>query len=90
MSQVNALVSDSKWIYFKDVTPSEKKTKVFNVLTKDGDGLLGVVKWFGPWRCYSFYPEANTLYERTCLIDITKFLSSLMLERKLVKQKIDM
>jgi hypothetical protein len=32
------------------------KTKVWKVLAKESDVLLGVVKWYGPWRQYSFFP----------------------------------
>jgi hypothetical protein len=35
--------------------------------------MLGEVRWFGRWRCYAFYPEPDTLYERQCLRDIADF-----------------
>ena len=43
---------------------------------RDADGMLhelGQVKWYGPWRCYSFFPEAGTLFEKQCLRDIAAF-----------------
>jgi len=39
-----------------------------------GKGLLGTVAWYGPWRQYTFDPEADTTYNMACLQDIARFL----------------
>lgn len=54
------------------------KTKVWKVLTKDGDLFLGYVRWYGAWRCYSFFVsskhgEFEFVFEKTCLRDIASF-----------------
>lgn len=83
--KINGLNDESKWIRFL-VWPSDmlgKKTLVFLVLTKDELPLtLGKIKWFGRWRQYAFFPEAETVFEKKCLADITNFLKLLMDERK--------
>lgn len=37
---------------------------------------LGQVRWFARWRKYSFYPEASTVFEQTCLREIAYFCES--------------
>lgn len=77
----------SKWIDFQKLNrPADRKTDIYHVVTKDGNSLLGTVTWYAPWRCYSFQPNHNTVFEQQCLKDIASFLDKLMLERKLQKQ----
>jgi len=38
-----------------------------------GGGMLGEVKWYGPWRCYAFFAQAQTVFERKCLRGIATF-----------------
>lgn len=57
------------------VNPFVKKKKVTSewaVMSVTGDEL-GWVKWFAQWRCYGFYPNASTVFEKTCLNDIATF-----------------
>jgi hypothetical protein len=75
-----------KYICFK-LEGDTGKTKVFACLNTEHASLLGLVRWYGPWRRYSFFPEANIVFETQCLKDIASFLDKLMLERKLEKQK---
>lgn len=64
----------SKWIEFsEEAQPPKRKTKSWAVRAKGGDIKLGAVKWYGPWRQYSFFPVADTLYEKQCLRDIADF-----------------
>jgi len=50
-----------------------QKTCHWEVVSKDGGGELGAVKWFGRWRCYAFFPNPDTVFERKCLRDIADF-----------------
>ena len=63
----------AKWINFSMVKDTGK-TKVWNVWPKEDGTILGVVKWYGSWRGYAFFPAPNTLFEKTCLRDIADFL----------------
>jgi len=53
-----------------------KKTNTYEVLEKGGGltSLLGIIKWFGRWRKYCFFPVEGTIYEETCLRDISQFI----------------
>lgn len=75
----------AKYIEFKEV-PSNKKTSTYQVVSKEGAGVLGEIKWYASWRKYSFFPAANTLYETKCLTDIVEFIDHLMDERKVKKE----
>lgn len=50
------------------------KTLVYQVLALDDHATsLGLIRWFARWRKYAFYPEANRVFEQTCLCDIADF-----------------
>lgn len=74
----------AKWLDFRlKPRPTERKTDIYEVWSKDGKSYLGTVSWYAAWRCYAFYPSGrNTVFERTCLRDIAEFLDKLMEERK--------
>lgn len=77
---------ESKWIKFLEGEPN-KKTKVFLVVTNSVQVQdLGWIKWYGPWRKYSFFPQERTVFETDCLNDIVKFINKLMLDRKVELQ----
>lgn len=77
----------SKWINFEILKrPTGRKTDVYQVVTKDGKSLLGMVTWYAPWRCYSFQPNSRCTFEHQCLKDIAAFLDRKMMERKIEKQ----
>lgn len=70
-------MNEPKWIMF-DLVCEFGKTKVWAVKSKRNGNVLGQIRWFGRWRQYSFYPEHNTIFDSTCLKDITEFLKNQM------------
>lgn len=48
-----------KYIKIVEVANPGHKTKVWHVVDKKIEFLLGVVKWYGGWRKYVFYTEAG-------------------------------
>lgn len=79
----------SKWINFvKQEKAPERKTDIFNIETKDPNRfIIGKIQWYPAWRCYSFMPSPNCVFETQCLKDITVFIDNLMLQRKILKQQ---
>lgn len=72
----------ASYIEFHEVPgPASGKTRRWIVYAQGG-GHLGDVRWFARWRCYGFYPQAETVFERTCLRDIAQFC-----ERETVEQR---
>lgn len=59
-----------------------KKTNVYTCYNNRSVAALGTVKWYGPWRQYCFYPDAEMVFNKGCLNDISNFMEALMLERK--------
>lgn len=65
------------WIRFNYFGTSDTgKTAIWQVVSRSAIGvLLGEVKWYGPWRKYSFFPNRNCdlVFEQVCLRDIADF-----------------
>ncbi len=70
-----------KYIYFIKVE-DKPKTSVWHCRNQKSNGLLGVVKWYGPWRQYCFLPEPNTIFNTGCFENINHFIKQLTDERK--------
>jgi hypothetical protein len=60
---------------FQGSSPSGK-TSIFRVETRNG-GLLGTIRWYGPWRQYVFEPVPNTIWSAGCLNDVQKQLAAI-------------
>lgn len=77
----------SKWIYFHWIGSSASgTTQIFEVTTKNTPTvILGIVKWFAPWRQYSFYPNGDTVFEKDCLRDIAVFCEDKTKEQRAKK-----
>ncbi len=79
----------TKWLEIRKVPSKkpDKKTNVYHVLaTYSGEVRLGEIKWFGKWRRYAFFPASDTVYEPTCMRDISQFLDDLANERRMSRQ----
>lgn len=76
----------AKWIEFVGVDIPGRKTKTFVVKNIEKHIAIGVVRWHGAFRQYSFFPAPDCVFEKTCLRDIAKFMEDLMEERKTSKK----
>lgn len=53
----------------------QRKTNIYEVYAKGGDNLLlGMIRWYSRWRKYVFEPSANTIYEETCMREISQYI----------------
>jgi hypothetical protein len=71
----------SRYLDFREGPPAGKTGRWFVVSWSRGDSL-GVIKWFGRWRQYCFFPEPETVWNRDCLKDVTAFIAKQMEARK--------
>ena len=62
--------------------PASQKTMLYAIRPKSGNGVLGEVKWYGPWRCCCFFPAPETVFNAGCLGSIINFLLDLDKEYK--------
>jgi hypothetical protein len=60
----------------------KKKTKRFTIKSKSSGVYLAEIRWYGPWRQYCFFPKPETIFNVTCMGDISNFIRQLMEERK--------
>jgi len=65
-----------KYIHFVE-RHNEGKTRRFNCCNIKLDELIGIVKWYGAFRGYSFFPEWGSIYSQGCLDDISHFMQQL-------------
>ena len=74
-----AEVWEGKYVRFDFAGLSESgKTELWTVFPKDDmTEYLGTVQWFARWRKYAFYPNPETVYEETCMEDISTFIKML-------------
>jgi len=79
---------EPKYVRFElEGSSKSGKTQVWKVQTKDGNVLLGHVRWYSPWRCYSFFVssgggEFELVFEKTCLRDIASFCENQTLRHR--------
>jgi hypothetical protein len=69
----------SEFLTFTEHEIEGRKTPIYEIHGKRSGTLLGMIKWYGPWRQFCFYPEPQTLFNRGCLEDIlvvTTFLNA--------------
>lgn len=67
---------------FSELLEQKPKTNVYAIKTKESLETIGLLKWYGPWRTYSYFPFPDTIYEPKCMRDISDFIDRLMKERK--------
>lgn len=74
---------EGKWVWFEFIEMSESgKTERYIVRAKQGNVMLGDIRWFAGWRKYAFFPYADRVFEQDCLRDIALFLEQLMEARQ--------
>ncbi len=86
LTQAQLFDTDKKYIFFELAPEQKPKTWVYNIFSKETEIvsgvtphniLLGQVRWYNHWRQYGCYPEMGTVFEKTCLTDITDFIKEL-------------
>ena len=73
--------TEFKYIRF-DLLRSTNKTSIWSCKNIRFNYELGIIKWYGPWREYCFFPITNTIFSDECLLAIVEFLESLEKERR--------
>jgi hypothetical protein len=73
-----------KWISFQlEGRRTGQKTDRWHVWgLKKPHAHLGIVKWYGHWAKYAFFPESQTLYEQDCLRDLAEFVEAETLKQR--------
>ena len=70
----------TKYLEFYHVS-NKPKTKVWEIVSIRGIHL-GTIQWYSRWRQYCFFPQGGTVYNRTCMNEISEFIDTQMEARK--------
>jgi len=69
---------ETKYQYIRVVKIADNpKTSVWSCCNKHSGDELGIIKWYGPWRQYCYFPTTQAVYSKGCLDDIGDFISRL-------------
>jgi len=72
---MGAEMTPKTYVRFEEIGHSSSgKTRIWAVRNLQGLAILGVIKWYAPWRRYAFFPQSGTLYDAGCLKEISTFL----------------
>lgn len=65
-----------KYIHFVEVK-KKPKTSVWECRNNSSGDCLGIVKWYGPWRQYCFFPTPidGLVFNAACLKNICHFIA---------------
>jgi hypothetical protein len=68
-----------KYFHFSDASSfyPKRKTKTFDCINNKSGAILGNIKWYSNWRQYCFFSSDNTIFNSSCLEDISYFLKQL-------------
>lgn len=79
------VIKETQYLVFIDTETPKRKTKVINIININAEEVIGIIKWYGPWRQYCFFPEYDTVWNITCLNDVNEVIQKLMKDRKTSK-----
>ncbi len=87
----------SEYIEFVDEEPSPSgKTRRIVVRSINHGDELGTIRWYSPWRQYTFLPNELTIWNSKCLDEIKGFLvtinvyhKQLLSQRRLMKEVLE-
>jgi hypothetical protein len=66
-----------EYLVFEKAGQQPPKTSAWDCKNAKSGTVLGMVKWYGPWRQYCYFPTAQAVYSAGCLNDITQFMGQL-------------
>lgn len=67
---------ESKYLDFIEETIPNRKTPIVHVMNKSTT-YLGMIYFYPSWRKFIFRPEADIIFDTSCLLDIVNKLNEL-------------
>ena len=72
---MSTVVNMSKYLEFvKHTHGIARKTDKWRVESIKTRQVIGLIEWYSPWRRYTLYPVAGTIFDANCLRDIATFM----------------
>lgn len=70
VAMTDAFLRPTKYLSFEQADNPGRKTGVWIVRSVRSGTTLGVIRWYGPWRQYCFFPTSATIFNTDCLVGI--------------------
>ncbi len=70
-----------KYLHFEEIE-TKKKTSEWSCRNNRKKDELGIIKWYGTWRQYCYFPTVQAVYNESCLRDIGDFINQLTKKRR--------
>lgn len=58
-----------------------RRTERWTVVAQE-EVRLGEVRWYAPWRRYTFHPDADMVFDAECLTTLAEFCAKQTQQRK--------
>lgn len=75
------IIKETQYLRFVEF-PKREKTRIIAVMNIHHEQIIGMIKWFGRWRQYCFFPSSETVWNINCLNDVNSVIIMLADERK--------
>jgi len=82
--EIEIVYVDSKYLEFV-LRERKPKTSVIEIISKTSGYGLGIIKYYGGWRQYCFFPHEGTRWNAVCLNDLQQFILAMNSEQKAKK-----
>jgi len=80
-------IKETKYLVFSAEEVKGRKTKIIHIINKSSVEEIGTIEWYSSWRQYCFIASFmfDTVWNKTCLMDIIEVIDMLMKERTVKK-----
>jgi hypothetical protein len=75
------------YLTFEDWQITGRRTRTVVVLSRRSGDWLGIIRWYGHWRQYAFFPADGTIWNADCLEEVRVKIRELMDERKKTRRE---
>ena len=66
-----------EYLIFEKAAQQPPKTSIWECKNAKSETVLGIVKWYGAWRQYCYFPTVQAVYSAGCLKDIVDFIGQI-------------
>lgn len=79
----------AKYLRFECVEnlPIKLKTEIWQVHSNSSNVILGMIRWYSPWRQYVFEPSDGTIFNIDCMNEISQQVASLTKQHRALLQE---
>lgn len=67
----------NKYFSITEEKRENRKTPIYHIISKNSNSEIGIIKWYGAWRKFCFFPNGETIWDTNCLIEVTNFIDDL-------------